>query len=98
MGGFAEGVLGAVPFFGITHVFGGVGISKANANTIIGHTEGVEDEFNEVEAAGDLVGNLIFGTEEMCVILSKAANPGEAAEFAGLFPAINGAEFCKADG
>ena len=41
--------------------------------------------------------HLLFGAEEVRVVLGEAADAGHAAEFAGLFPAIDGAEFGQAD-
>ena len=36
---------------------------------------------------------MVFANKEMRVILREAANAGHAADFAGLFPAVDGAEF-----
>ena len=40
--------------------------------------------------------DLFLGAEEMGVVLGEAADARHAVEFAGLFPAINGAELREA--
>ena len=95
MSGLAEGIFGAIPFFGITDVFGGVGVAKSNADPIIGHSEGVEDQFDKVEASGDFGSDLILGAEEVGIVLSETTHAGQAVEFTGLFPSVHGTEFSK---
>jgi hypothetical protein len=79
-------------------VLAGVGIAQAHADAVVLHAEDVEDGLDEGEAALDFGGDLVLGAEEVGVVLGEAADAGHAVEFAGLFPAIDGAELGEADG
>ena len=95
MSGLAEGIFRAIPFFGITNVFGGVGVAKANTNAVVAHAKGIKDKFDKVEASGDFSCDLILGAEEVGIVLRESTHAGHSVEFAGLFPAVNGAKFSK---
>ena len=97
-GGGAAGGFGFVPVGGAAGVFGGVGVAQADADAVVAQAKGGEDGAHEVKAAVDFGGELFFGAEEVAVVLGEAAHAGHAAEFAGLFPAVNGAEFVEAHG
>ena len=94
----AEGGLGLVPVFRGTDIFVTFRIAERKADAVIVHAECGEDFFYQIEAAFDFLSDLIGRAEEMGVVLGKAADAGHAAEFTGLFPAIDRAEFCEADG
>ena len=96
--GIAEGGLGLVPVFRGTDIFVTFRIAERKADAVIVHAECGEDFFYQIEAAFDFLSDLIGRAEEMGVVLGKAADAGHAAEFTGLFPAIDRAEFCEADG
>ena len=53
---------------------------------------------HEVEAACDLRRHLLLGAEQVGVVLGEAAHAGHAAEFAGLLPAVDGAELGQPHG
>src|SRR5690606_27073132 len=91
-------VFGLVPIFRRAGVFVGIGIAEADAHAVVGHAQRREDCFHESETALDFAGDLFFGAEEVGVVLREAADAGHAVEFAGLFPAIHGAELGEAHG
>ena len=74
------------------------GIAQGDADAVVGHVERLEDGLDEVEAAADLVGELLFGAEDVGVVLSEAADASQAVELAGLLPAVDGAELREAHG
>ena len=90
--GFAEGCFGFVPVLGRADIFVAGRIAQREPDAVVIHAEGVEDFFDQIEAAGDFGGDLLRGAEQMGVVLGEAADAGHAAEFAGLLPAIDGAE------
>ena len=49
--GFAAGVFGFVPVFGVAGVFVRVGVAQADAHAVVGHAEGAEHGFHEGETA-----------------------------------------------
>ena len=52
----------------------------------------------EFHGLAEFVADLFGGTEEVGVVLGEAADACEAGEFAGLFVAVDGAEFGEAEG
>ena len=98
LGGVAAGGFGDIPLLGVAGEFFAVGVAEADAHAVVGHAEGREDGFDEGEAALDFLRDLVGRAEEVGIILSEAADAGHAVEFAGLFPAVNGAEFGESDG
>ena len=98
LGGSAAGFFGLVPVLGVAHILGAVRVAQTNAHAVLIHTERAEDQFDQAQAAEHFFCHLVFANKEMRVILREAANAGHAADFAGLFPAIDGAEFGEAHG
>ena len=94
--GFAQRRFGLIPLGGIADVFSRIGIAQADAHAIVAHAEGVEHQLDQIEAAFDFLADLIFGAEQVGVVLSEAAHACQAVELAGLLPAIHGAKLGKA--
>ena len=98
LNGFAESGFSLVPVRRIADVFVRIGITEREADCIISHAESAEDFLNESEAALNLITNLLWGAEKVGIILGETADAREAAELAGLLPAIDGAELSEAHG
>ena len=96
-GGGAQGILCLVPVGRVADVLARVRVAQADADAVVLHAERFEDDFDEVEAADDLVLDLFVGAEQVGVVLGEAAHPGHAAELAGFLPAVDGAELGEAD-
>src|SRR5262245_17994357 len=88
--------LGAVPLRRFTHVLLAVSAAQADAHTEVGHVQSTENDFHEFEATEQLLLQLIFGAEQVRVILGEPAYASHAAQLSGLFPAIDSAELGKA--
>ncbi len=83
---------------GVAGEFFAVRIAQADADSVVGHAERGEHGFHERETALDFGGDLLLRAEEVGVVLGEAAHAGHAVEFAGLLPAIHGAELGEAHG
>ena len=74
--GLTEGGFGFVPVGGVADVFVGLVSPERKADAVVLHAEGVEDGFDEAEAALEFVGDLFLGAEEVGVVLGKSADAG----------------------
>ena len=92
----AQSLLGLVPVGRVADVFAAVGVAQADAHAVIVHAQRSEDRLDEFEASDDFGADLFRGAEKVSIILSEGANPGHAAEFSRLLPAIHRAEFREA--
>ena len=91
-GGIAACVVRPVPSIGLSDILGGVGISKSHPYPEICHAERVEDGANQREATLQLLGHLVFGAEQVSIVLGESSDSGQAADLSRLFPAVHRAE------
>jgi len=94
----AQRVLRLVPIGRIPDILRRAWVAQADANPIILHAQGGEDDLHQAETAHDFLRKLVLGDEQMRVVLGEPAHARQAAELAGLFPTINRAEFGQPDG
>ncbi len=98
LGGFATGVFGLVPVGGVAGVFVRIRIPQSDAHAVILHAEGGEHNLHQRKAPEHFGGDLLFGAEQMGVVLRESADAGHAVELAGLLPAINRSELREPHG
>src|SRR6185312_546327 len=91
------GPLSQIPKLGIAHIFVAVRVAQTDTHAIFVHAEHAENDLDQLQAARHFLRNLLFGAEQMCVVLREAAHASHAAEFARLLEAIDGAELGEAD-
>ena len=87
-----ELALGAVPHFRRADVLVARRIAEAEPHAIVVQAESLEHELGHLQAAAELVGHLVFGAEQVRVVLGEAAHAGHAVQLARLLEAIDGAE------
>ena len=92
MHGFAERRFRFVPIFGGADVFVAGRVAQRQAHPVVVHAKRAQDLLHQIEATGDFRCHLLGRAEQVGVVLGEPAHPGHAAEFAGLLPAIDGAE------
>ena len=68
----------SIPAFGLTDVFVSVWISESNTNTIIVHAKNGKDGLNQLDASHDFVCDLVFGNEQMGIILRESTDSGKS--------------------
>ena len=68
-------------------------ISQADAHPVVVQANRPEDNLDQFQAALHLGFQLVFGHEEMGVVLREASDTGQTADLARLLPAIDGSEF-----
>ena len=68
------GFFGSIPSLGFTNVLVAVRVTQSDTYTVIVHPEDVKDGLNEFDASHDLVSDLVFSNEEMCIVLCKSTN------------------------
>ena len=98
-GGVAAGVLGAVPLLAarrrICRCRGRAGRRARGSRSCRACSRTI---FTSSRQPCTSAGDLFLGAEEVRVVLGEAADAGHAAELAGFFPAIDGAELGEAHG
>ena len=93
LGGFGEGGFSLVPDFVGTHALFGAG---GELHHDIVETEVVVDFLDEGAEVGHFACNLVFGTEDVGVVLHKAAHAHQAVHRTGRFVTVALTEFGKA--
>ena len=74
------------------------GIADTHLDAVIGETENAKDVLDQFGGAAEFLLDLVGCAEDMGVVLGEAADASHAAELAGLFVAIDLAEFGEAHG
>ena len=69
-----------------------VGSRKPEPHAVVVQPERLQHELRHLDAAAELVGHLLFGAEDVGVVLGEAAHAGHAVQLARLLEAIHRAE------
>jgi hypothetical protein len=77
----------------VADVLGRVGVAQADADAEVVQPERVEGDLDEIEAARDLVLDLVLGrAEQVRVVDGERPDAGHARKLARLLPPVDGAE------
>ena len=60
----------------VADVLAGIGVAQTDSDTVILHAEFIENNLNEFNTAQHLFSELLFGHEQVGVVLGEASNTG----------------------
>src|SRR5205807_1822538 len=96
--GVFKGANGQLPvFISAEKILAVVGVPNAELHLIYGKAEALEYGQGKIHAANDFVLDLLRSTEDMGIVLGKAAHAQQAVHHARALVAIHGAQFAQAD-